>query len=80
MVLEKDLRLLHLDPKESRRELISEGKQEGFSESPPPRVTNSLQQGHTYSIKAIPPDSVTSLGQAYSNHHMASIVYYFVFP
>jgi hypothetical protein len=50
MVLEKELRVLHLDLKTARRRLSK----------PTPTMTHLLQQGHSYSNKAIPPNSATS--------------------
>jgi hypothetical protein len=72
MVLEKELRVLHLDPKAVRR-LSSAGRQEIFfcggqssssrrSQSPAYTVTHSLQQGHTHFNKATPPNGPTSRG------------------
>jgi hypothetical protein len=67
IVQEKELRVFCLDLKAARRELCSAG-----SSFPPwvelkhrtskPLVRNFLQQGHTYSNKAITPTSVTSHG------------------
>jgi hypothetical protein len=36
---------------------------------PTPTVIHLLQQGHTYSNRAIPPNKCHSLGQSYTNHH-----------
>ena len=46
----------------------SEGSQEEPSK-PTYTVTHFLQQSHTSSNKATPPNSATPYGQAYSNHH-----------
>jgi hypothetical protein len=74
MVLEKELRVLHLDPMEDRRGLSSAGRMEGLFlpgqslstgkdiQGPPPTVTHFLQQDHTYSNKAIPSNSANSYG------------------
>ena len=70
MVLEKDLKILHLDPKVSRRRLSSIDSQEKAffyivcnlnigALKPTPTVTHFLQESHTYSNKVTPPNSAT---------------------
>jgi hypothetical protein len=62
------MRVLHLDPKAARKRLSSAGSQErdllliGQRLSPqnPPLQWPFLEQGHTHSNKATPPNSVTS--------------------
>ena len=72
MVLEKELRVLHLDPTAARKGLIFflywvelSHRTSKFT----PTGTHFLQQSHTFSNKAITLKSVSSMGQAYSNHH-----------
>jgi hypothetical protein len=62
MVLEKELRVLHLDPKAERRELSS--RQLGRVSKPTPKVAHILQQGHTYFNKTTAPNSATSHGSS----------------
>jgi hypothetical protein len=69
MELEKELRVLHLDPKAAKRRLCSAGSQEEplilhwaevehfETSNPTPIVTHFLQQGHIYLSKAIGPNS-----------------------
>ena len=63
LVLEKGLRVLYPDPKAAKRRLSSR-QLGGGSQSPPPQCYISsnrphlLQQDHTYSNKATPPNSV----------------------
>jgi hypothetical protein len=57
MALEK-LRVLRLVPKGNRIKLFCR-QLGGGSQSPPPTVTQFLQQGHTCSNKSIPPNSAT---------------------
>jgi hypothetical protein len=70
LVLEKELRVLHLDPKAAReRTVFHRQLEEGFfhtgqnlsidASKPTPTVTHILQQGHTYSNIATPPNSGT---------------------
>ena len=65
MVLEQDLRVLHLDPQADRRLTLPHlvGLEHRTSK-PTPIVMHFLQQGHTYSSKATPPNSVTSCGSS----------------
>jgi hypothetical protein len=60
MALE-ELRILHLDPKADRRMLsilrqIQADHPRRSGSQPTPTVTHFLQQGHTYSNKATPPN------------------------
>jgi hypothetical protein len=50
----EELRVLHLIPKANRRKLAPT-----WLSKPSPTVTHFLQQGHTYSNKAIQPNSAT---------------------
>jgi hypothetical protein len=72
MVLEKELRVLHLDPKAGRRRLFSLGNQQESDfctwwsltigpQDPPPTETYFLQQGYTYSNRDRPPNSVITV-------------------
>ena len=60
MVLEKELRRLHLDPKAAEitvchtNHSLSKGDLKAH-----PTVTHFLQQGHTYFVKSTPPSSAT---------------------
>jgi hypothetical protein len=61
MVLEKELRVLHLDPKAAGGDCVThwaepEHIRDLKSVAP---VTHFFQQGHTYSNKATPPNSAT---------------------
>jgi hypothetical protein len=56
MVLE-ELRVLHLVLKENRS--LAFRQLEGRSQSAPSKMTHFLQQGHTHSNKATPPNSAT---------------------
>jgi hypothetical protein len=58
MVLEKEQRVLHFDPKATRRRLSPQVARRRVSK-PTPTVTHFLQQCPTYSTKATPPNSVT---------------------
>ena len=53
---------------EAQQEKIVSHVAKGFSK-PTPTVAHSLCQGHTYSYKATPLNSVTSWAKAYSNHY-----------
>jgi hypothetical protein len=50
MVLEKELRVLHLDPKATRRRLFPHWAELGHKETSKPAYTMAcfLQQGHTF--------------------------------
>ena len=58
MVLEKELRILHLDLKAARKKTVFQASRRGVS-NPTPTMTHFLQQGHTYSNEATPPNSAT---------------------
>jgi hypothetical protein len=63
MMLEKELRALHLDLKAARRRsLLHLPKFEHRPSKPTPTVTHFLQQGHTYFNKTRPPNDTTSHG------------------
>jgi hypothetical protein len=86
MVLEKELRVLHLDQQAAMRVYISHWAE---LEPRPPSllhtVTYFFLQGHTYSNKATPPNSATPHGpniqtqvyasHSYSNHHRGSVLF-----
>jgi hypothetical protein len=61
MVLAKELRVLHLYPKATGRRLALSSWVELMhrTSKPMPTVTHFFQQGHTYSNKVTPPNSVT---------------------
>jgi hypothetical protein len=58
MVLEKDVRVRHLDLLQPEEDWLSP-RQLGRVSKPIPTVTDFLQQGHTYSQKATHPNSTT---------------------
>jgi molecular chaperone GrpE (heat shock protein) len=58
MALEKELRVLHLVLKGTKRKNSFHMARKRVSK-PTPTVTHFLQQGYTYSNKAIRPDSAT---------------------
>ena len=65
MVLEKELRVLHLDPESSQeRDSSSSLAELECSETSKPAYTVIFS-----SNKATPPNRATPMGQAYSNHH-----------
>jgi hypothetical protein len=68
MRLEKELRVLHLYLKATRRGLAFQASRRRVSK-PTPTVTHFLSQGHT-SSKATPLDMPLLVGQVYSNHHI----------
>ena len=55
----EELRVLHLVPKANRRRLADSHVARRRVLKPTPTVTHFLQQGHTYSNKATPPNSAT---------------------
>ena len=59
MVLEKELRVLYLVPRQSGE--VNSSKL-GGAPKPTPTVIHFLQQDHTYSNKATPPNSATPHG------------------
>ena len=65
MVLEKELRVLHLDLKAARTRLSSAGSLEEALPSP---------QRHTSSNKAIPPNSATPYGPSIQTHESMGAV------
>jgi hypothetical protein len=79
MMLEKELRVLHLDLKSTRKYwLLPWAELNHRTSEPTPKVTHFLQQGHTYSNKNTPPNSTpcrpiiqTQIygSQTYSNHY-----------
>jgi hypothetical protein len=68
----KELRVLDLDPIAARRGLSSAGSLEDTLSKPTPTGTHFLQQGHTYSNKAIPPNSATT----WAKHIHTTTVHY----
>ena len=60
LVLEKELRILHLGPEAARKRLSHTGVE---PEHRRPQSPHFLQQGHTSSNNATPPNSVTPHGQ-----------------
>ena len=66
MVLEKELRVLHIDPKEAEGGCVSHWHRR--PQSLPPTVTHFLQQGHTYSNNATPPNSAPPYGRSIETH------------
>jgi hypothetical protein len=59
MVMEKELKVLYLDPKSSRKRLSK----------PTLTVTHFLQQGHTIPTRPHPLIVPLPMGQTYSKHH-----------
>jgi hypothetical protein len=75
-MLEKEMKVLYLDPKAAWGRFSSAGSQEKGLICTGLRLSIGLQnpptqrhQGHTYSNKATLLESGTSVGQTYSNHH-----------
>ena len=62
MALE-ELRVLHLVLKKQEKTTVFQAARRRVSK-PTPTVTHFLQQGHTYSNKAIPPNSAIPHGQS----------------
>jgi hypothetical protein len=70
IVLEKEQRVLHLDPKASRRSAFQQSVEFKLRTSKlTPMMKHFHQQGHIYSNRAKPSSTATPQGQTYLNHH-----------
>jgi uncharacterized protein YccT (UPF0319 family) len=72
MVLEVKLRVLHLDLQAAKGNYVPQWALLEHTSKPTPTVTNSLQQGNTYS-KATLHNSATPYGQACKYESMGTV-------